>query len=162
MHFKTVKITINFGLGWFWSSLSFSILKYIFSTKFICALFVFYLVRPVACNISKTIAGGQSNQLRLLTEHTFCNKLSKSISIDSRYCNRFINLGRPIFSLNHSGAFAATVFTIPTTFGIEVLHSHWVGHPICDPSRIIATKCSYCSVNPLRSRNRIHLHSHLS
>ena len=41
-----------------------------------------------------------------------------SISIDSRYCNRFINLGRPIFPLNHSGASAATVFTIPTTFGI--------------------------------------------
>ena len=41
-----------------------------------------------------------------------------SISIDSRPCNRFINLRRPIFSLNHSGAPAVTVFTISTTFGI--------------------------------------------
>ena len=40
------------------------------------------------------------------------------MSIDSRYRNRFINLGRPIFSLNHSGASAATVSTIPTTFGV--------------------------------------------
>ena len=48
----------------------------------------------------------------------FFRKLSRRISIDSRYCNRFINLGRPIFPLNHSGASAATVFTIPTTFGI--------------------------------------------
>ena len=42
---------------------------------------------------------------------------SRSIAIDNRFCNRFINLGRPIFSLNHSGASAATVFTFPTTFG---------------------------------------------
>ena len=41
-----------------------------------------------------------------------------SSSIDSRNCNRFINLGRPIFPLNHIGASAVTVFTILTTFGI--------------------------------------------
>ena len=41
MHLSTVKIPTNFGLDWFWSSLSFSILKPIFSTKFICALFVY-------------------------------------------------------------------------------------------------------------------------
>ena len=46
-----------------------------------------------------------------------------SISIDSRYCNRFINLGRPIYPLNHSGASAVTVFTIPTTF--------WIAHARC-------------------------------
>ena len=68
--------------------------------------------------MSETIAGDRSNQFGLLTEHTFCRRLSRSSSIDSRYCNRFINLGRPIFPLNHSGASAATVFTIPTTFGI--------------------------------------------
>ena len=49
---------------------------------------------------------------------SFCRELSRSISIDSRYFNRFINLGRPIFPLNHSGVSAATVFTIPTTFRI--------------------------------------------
>ena len=64
------------------------------------------------------MAGDRSNQFGLLTEHKFCRKLSRSISIDSRYCNRFINLGRPIFPLNHSGASASTVFTIRTTFGI--------------------------------------------
>ena len=41
MHLSTVKIPTNFGLDWFWSLLSFSILKPIFSTKFICALFVY-------------------------------------------------------------------------------------------------------------------------
>ena len=75
-------------------------------------------MRPVVVNISETIAGDRSNQFGLLTEHKFCLKLSRSISIDSRYCNWFINIGRPIFPLNHSGASAATVFTIPTTFGI--------------------------------------------
>ena len=54
----------------------------------------------------------------MFTEPTFCRNSSINISIDNRYYNRFINLGRPIFSLNHSGASAATVFTIPTTFGI--------------------------------------------
>ena len=54
----------------------------------------------------------------MFTEPTFCRNSSINISIDDRYYNRFINLGRPIFSLNHSGASAATVFTIPTTFGI--------------------------------------------
>ena len=44
--------------------------------------------------------------------------ISRSISIHSRYCNRFINIGRPIFPLNHSGTSAVMVFTIPTTFGI--------------------------------------------
>ena len=54
----------------------------------------------------------------MFTESTFCRNSSINISIDNRYYNRFINLGRPIFSLNHSGASAATVFTIPTSFGI--------------------------------------------
>ena len=54
----------------------------------------------------------------IFTEPTFWRNSSTNISIGNRYYNRFINLGRPIFSLNHSGASAATVFTIPTTFGI--------------------------------------------
>ena len=103
--------------------------------------------------------------LGLFSEHKFSHKLSRSISIDRHYCNKFINLGRPIFSLNHSGASAATVFTTPTTFGIAhawVLHSRWAGHPIFDPSRIIATWFSYCSINPLRPQNCIYLQSDLS
>ena len=43
-----------------------------------------------------------------------------------------------------------------------VLHSRWAGHPICDPSRIIATWFSYCSVNPSRSQNCINFQSDLS
>ena len=54
----------------------------------------------------------------MFNEPTFCRNSLINILIGNRYYNRFINLGRPIFSLNHSGASAATVFTIPTTFGI--------------------------------------------
>ena len=82
-------------------------------------LFLYYIKwDPSIVNISETIPGDGSNQFGLLTEHKFCRKLSRSISMDSRYCNRFINLGRLIFPLNHSGASVGTVFTIPTTFGI--------------------------------------------
>ena len=94
-----------------------SILKPIFLTNSF-ALFLYHIQwDPSHVNISETIAGNRSNQFGLLTEYKFCHKLSRSISIDCRYCNRFINLGRPIFSQNHSGSSAATVFTIPTTFG---------------------------------------------
>ena len=94
-----------------------------------------------------------------------CRKSSRSISIDNHFCNRFINLGRPIFSLNHSGASAATVFTIPDNIrdrACAVSHSRWAGHPICGPSWIIAIWFSYCSVNPLRPQNCICLQSDLS
>ena len=78
----------------------------------------------------------------MLTELTFCRKSSINISIDNRYYNRFIHLGRTIFPVNHNGASA---FTIPTIFGIahaqvRVLHSRDTSHPICDLSRIIATR----------------------
>ena len=118
MHLSTVKILINVRLDWFWSSPSFSILKPIFLPN-LFALFLYYIKwHPSLLNISETIADDRSNQLGLLTEHKFCRKLSRSISIDSHYCNQFINLGRPIFPLNHSGASAAMVFTIPISFGI--------------------------------------------
>ena len=48
-HLSTVKIPIN---DWTWLVLIFTFifnLETYFSTKFICALFVLYLVRPVAC-----------------------------------------------------------------------------------------------------------------
>ena len=51
----------------------------------------------------------------MFTEPTFCRNSSINISIDNQYYNGFINLRRPTFSLNHSGASAATM---PTTFGI--------------------------------------------
>ena len=100
----------------------------------------------------KTIAGDRSNQFGLLAEHKFCRKLS----IDSRYCSRFLNLGTPIFSLNHSGTSAATVLTIPTTFGIAYAR--------CYTHDELATQSApksdhrhsmLCFVNPLRSQNCI-------
>ena len=62
-----------------------------------------------------------------------------NMSIDNRYCNRFIHIGRPIFSVNRSGA------SVYNPDGIweracPVLHSRGTVHPICDPSRIIATR----------------------
>ena len=60
----------------------------------------------------------------MFTEPTFCRNSSINISIGNRYYNRFIKLGRPIFSLNHSGASAAMVFTIPSTFGITHAPCH--------------------------------------
>ena len=42
MHLSTVKIPINFGLDWFWSSPSFSILKPIFLPN-LFALFLYYI-----------------------------------------------------------------------------------------------------------------------
>ena len=71
-----------------------------FSTKFSYALFVYIYWDPSLVNICETIAGDRSNQFGLLTEHKFCRKSSRGISIDIRFCNRFINLGRPIFPLN--------------------------------------------------------------
>ena len=46
----------------------------------------------------------ESNLFRLLTEHPFCRKLSMNISKDNPYCSCFIQLKKPIFSANHSGA----------------------------------------------------------
>ena len=108
MHLSTVKIPIKFGL-----EIGFDLHFHFQSWN----LF-FYQIYLRSYDNSETIAGDRSNQFGLLTEHKFCRKLSRRISIDSLCCNRFINLGRPIFPLNHSGASAATVFTIPTTFGI--------------------------------------------
>ena len=49
MHLSTVKIPTNFGLDWFWSSLSFWILKPIFFYQIYLRPFCIYLVRLVAC-----------------------------------------------------------------------------------------------------------------
>ena len=72
MHLSTVKILINFGT---WLVLTFTFifnLEIYVSTKFICALFVLYLVRPSLVYINETIAGDWLNQLGLLTKHEPC------------------------------------------------------------------------------------------
>ena len=68
-------------------------------------LVVSHLVRPFV-NLSETIAGYRSNRSPLLIMLTgpFCRNSSINISIDNRYDNRFIHLGRPIFTANHNGA----------------------------------------------------------
>ena len=76
-----------------------------------------------------------------------------NISIDNRYCNRFIHLGRPIFSVNHSGAslYMCSRDTIwDARMHLSVLHSRSPRYPICDLSQIIATRCYYCFIHPLR------------
>ena len=115
MHLSTVKIPINFGLDWFWSSLSFSILKPIFLPN----LFAPFLnISSETRRLVRPSLAYDRISLGFWLNRSFVLNHRGAFMIDNRFCNRFINLGRPIFSLNHSGASAATVFTIPTTFGI--------------------------------------------
>ena len=65
---------------------------------------------------------------------------------DSRYCSRFINLGRPIFPLNHCGASAATVFTIGIAHARCYTHTERatqsatrVGSPLLDSLTVPST-----------------------
>ena len=65
-----------------------------------------------------------------------------NISIDNRYCNRFIHHKRIIFSVNHNGA-SHCVRSQPhlsSRMCMSVLHSRGIGHPIYDLSRNIATR----------------------
>ena len=152
-HLSTVKIPINFGLGFdlhfhfqCWNSFIYQIYLQFF--------IIFSETRPPLVNIGETMAGNRSNQFGLLIEHKFCRKLSGNISIDSRYCNRFINLGRPIFSLNHSGASVATVFTIPTTFR--------TAHARCYTRAERATQSATRVGSPLFDALKVYLQSDLS
>ena len=86
-----------------------------------------------------------------------------NMSIDNRYCNRFIHIGRQIFSVNR---ISASVYNPDDIWGraCAVLHSRGTAHPICDPSRIIATR----QLNALTvlwshnvSNNCIYTHSYL-
>ena len=89
----------------------------------------------------------------MLTELlTFCHKSSTNISIDNRYYNRFIQLGRPIFPMKYNGA---ALFTIPTTFGIAHAHVTLARHQSANlrpelDHRYTTARCFYCSVNPSR------------
>ena len=70
-HLSTVKIQLNFGLDWFWSSLSFSILNPIFLPN-LFALFLYYIWWDSSLvNISETIAGDQSNHLGFWQNKSF-------------------------------------------------------------------------------------------
>ena len=60
-------------------------------------------IRTVLVTISETIPGDQSILSPLLTKHWLCRKSSMNISVDNRYCSRFIHIYRPIFNVNRSG-----------------------------------------------------------
>ena len=86
-----------------------------------------------------------------------------NMSIDNRYCNRFIHIGRPIFSVNRSGAFVYNPDDIWER-ACMVLNSPGTAHPICDLSRIIATRQLNALTVPWShnvSNNCIHIHSYL-
>ena len=110
-----------------------------------------------------TGAGYRWNQSPLLAERSFCCKSSMNMSIDNRYCNRFIHIGRPIFSVNRSGA---SVYNPDDIWerACAVLHSRGTAHPICEPSRIIATRQLSALTVPWShyvSNNCIYIQSHL-
>ena len=114
-------------------------------------------------NISETIAGYRSNQSPPLAERKFCRKSSMNMSIDNRYCNRFIYIGRPIFFVNRRGASVYNPDNICER-ACAVLHSRGTAHPICDPSRIIATRQLNALTVPWShnvSNNCIYIHSYL-
>ena len=151
MHLSTVKMPIDLGRDKPSASLSILIVK---SILLICAVFVSHLVWPFV-NLSETIAGYRSNRsplLIMLTEPTFCRNSSINISIDNRYDNRFIHLGRLIFTVNHNGDCvyitdytwdrACTCYTheAPLTQSANWVSDH----------RYSTAQFSYCSVNPLR------------
>ena len=152
MHLSTVKMPVDLGRDKPSASLSIFNFKIYFSL--ICVVFVSHLVRPFV-NLSETIAVYRSNRsplLIMLTEPTFCRNSSINISIDNRYDNRFIHLGRPIFTVNHNGAcvynsdytwdraYACYTREAPLTQSANWVLDH----------RHSTARFSYCSVNPLR------------
>ena len=64
------------------------------------------------------------------------------------------------FIVNHQGGGGGVGVCVNNPVNIwdrvcVLLHSRWASHQICDPSRMIATWCSHCSVNPLHPQNYI-------
>ena len=108
-------------------------------------------------------AGYQSYQSPLLAERKFCRKSSMNMSIDNQYCHWFIHNGRLIFSVNRSGASVYNPYDIWER-ACAVLHSWGTARPVCDPSRIIATRQLNALTVPWShyvSKNCIYIQSHL-
>ena len=100
----------------------------------------------------------------MLTELTFCHKSSTRISIDNRYYNRFIQLGRPIFPVKYNGAVLFTQSRPHLGSRMRVSHSRCTGRPIFDQSRIIATRQLDAFTVPSThyvSNNCIYVRSHV-
>ena len=84
----------------------------------------------------------------MLTELSFCRKSSINISIDNRYYNRFIHLGKPILPVNHNGG-ALCLQSLPH-LGLHIQVSGcytreapvaqsatWVGSSLLDSSMLL-------------------------
>ena len=99
-------------------------------------------MRPPFLNIRESIAGYRWNRSPLFVELTFSRKSSVNSSIDNRYCNQFIHIGRPIFPMNHNGASLCSLSQSHLGSCMRVTCLHWrgTGHLICDRSRIMATR----------------------
>ena len=102
IHLSTVKIPIDLSLIDFDLQFHFQFWNLAFYQT---CCFVLYLVRPLFVNISETIAGEiYDNRNPVLSVLWSCVIIRFAVNYQQRYCNRFIHLGRPIFSVNHSGA----------------------------------------------------------
>ena len=141
--------------------------KFIFNHKsyysYLFALFCITFSETVLLlNISEIITDYRG-WLPIESVASLCHKSSMNMSIDNRYCNRFIHIGRPIYSVNHSGAFVYNPDNIWECV-CAVLHSWGCAHPICKPSLIIAARQLDCLTVPWShnvSNNCIYIHSHL-
>ena len=103
----------------------------------------------------------------MLTELTFCRKSSIIISIDDRYYNRFIHLGRPIFPVNHNGGSLCLQYRLHLGTRMRVYGCNtreapvtqfatWVGS-----SRISTASCFTVASTHHISNNCIYFQSHL-
>ena len=100
MHVSAVKTHVDFGLDKHSASISFLIVEAIFFSYLRC--FVSHLVRPSYLTLVRPLvatgAGYRSNLGRTLV----LQQIEEHVDIG--YCNRFIHIGRPIFSVKPSGA----------------------------------------------------------
>ena len=99
----------------------------------------------------------------MLTELTSCHKSSTNISIDNRYYNRFIQLGRLIFPLKYN---SAALITIPTTFGMAHARVTLARNrsPNLRPEsdhRYSTARCFDCFANHYVSNNCFYVWSHV-
>ena len=71
-------------------------LLFLFSTKMSCAVFLIKFSETALVNVSSIITAGDRIGLHFWLNVSFYHKSSMNISIDNRYCNSLIHIGRPI------------------------------------------------------------------
>ena len=152
MHLSTVKMPIDLGRDKPSASLSILIVKYNFLTCLRCFCITFSATVRKSWWDNRWLPIEWFPLLIMLTEPTFCRNSSINIPIDNRYDNRFIHLGRPIFTVNHNGACVYnsdyTLDRACTCYTREAplfQYANWVSD-----HRYSTARFSYCSINPLR------------